>query len=90
MEQCKVSGTNNLGNLKISLGFCGFLLLILLLSIIFITLAEDDMIVLIDNNEDTVGPENIDNCGNTTRIVKQSERLQNRLVLSGQLVKTYF
>ena len=48
------------------------------------------MIVLIDNNEDTVGPENIDNCGNTTRIVKQSERLQNRLVLSGQLVKTYF
>ena len=56
------------------LGLFGFLLLIFLLSTACIILTVD-MIELINNedvdNEDTEG---IDNCRNTTRIVKQSER----------------
>ena len=66
------------------LGFCGFFLLILLLSIIFITLSEDDQILININTEDEEERKDADNCDKSIKVVKQSEQTQNGLFLEGQ------
>ena len=76
------------------LGFCGFFILILILSIIFITLSEDDQILGVINTEDDEEENNtfeasevqqdVENCDKTRKVVKQSERIQNGLLVKGQ------
>ena len=79
------------------LGFCGFLLLILFFSVVFITLTEEDTIVLLDtvdedsekmNNEDT--EENTDHDSKALKVVKQSDKLPKTLFSTAQQVKTLF
>ena len=76
------------------LGFCGFLLLIILFSVVFVTLADDDMIMLVDNEDEDLEEMNIlDRAGNgskTLEVVKQSEKLPNKLCSSAQQGKTLF
>ena len=78
-------------------GFCGFLLIILLCSDVFITLVEEDTIVLLDtededseemNNVET--EENADHVSKTLKVVKQSEKLPNKLFSTAQQGNTLF
>ena len=76
----------------LSLGFCGFLLIILLLSIIFITLSEDHQILVTINTEENKESntceksevETVNNCDTSITVVKQSEQTTNGLLMKGQ------
>ena len=43
-----------------------------------------------EDNDDAIGPESIDNCGNTRKVVRPSETLPKRLVVKAQQSKTCF
>ena len=75
------------------LGFCGFFLLILLLSMICIALSEDDQILVTidtDDEEDSNACEKyevekyVDNGDKSIKVVKQCEQTQNYVVMKGQ------
>ena len=63
------------------LGFCGFFLLILLLSIILITLSEYDQILgnTITDEKYEVQKE-IENCDTIMKVVRQSEQIPNEVL----------
>jgi hypothetical protein len=82
------------------LGFCGFFLLILLLSMVFITLSEDDRILanIITQDEDESNncekleaQKDVGNYDKSIKFVKQSEHIPNRLLMKGQqmIIKFY-
>ena len=75
------------------LGFCGFFLLILLLSIILITLSEDDKILSNINTEDeeeintfeaSEVEKDVENCDKIIKGLRQSEQIPNGLLTKGQ------
>jgi hypothetical protein len=71
------------------IGFCGFFLLILLLSMIFITLSEDDQIfanIITEDQEERNSEieKDAQNCDKTIRVVKQSEQIPNGVLLKGK------
>ena len=77
------------------LGFCGVFLLILLLSMIFITLSEDDQILANINTEDEEESNNcekyevekdVENCDKSIKVVKQCEQTQNGLLVNGKQI----
>ena len=77
------------------LGFSGFFLFILLISMVFVTLAQEDQILLIntedEDNEDGdyhEGPNDIENCDQDIKVLKQSEKPPNQYQLKVQKVKT--
>ena len=75
------------------LGLCGFFLIILFLSIILVTLSEDDQIIVTidtENEEDTNTCEKsevekgVENCDTSIKVVGQREQIPNGLLTKGQ------